>query len=77
MNDQTVLVIRDSFLNDPINFFYNSFSEVYALHYSNLVSRTDGGLDLFQLVDEDQPDIVIFEMAERRLPIFLRMLFED
>lgn len=59
------LIFRDSYIGDMSKFFVENFSETTFASYSNLTSIDDFRkyLEIFQ------PDVVIFENAERTLPL--------
>jgi tetratricopeptide (TPR) repeat protein len=55
----TALVFRDSFMTSAYKFFAESFRRAVFVSHANSV--------MFDLVERESPDVVIFEVVERRL----------
>ena len=55
----TAVVFRDSFMTSAYKFFAESFRRAVFVSHANCV--------MFDLVEREQPDVVIFEVVERRL----------
>jgi len=58
----TVLILRDSFTMMMADLLNNTFGKVVYSHYE----RADG-IELTKLVEQFKPDIVLYEMVERKL----------
>lgn len=61
-----ILVMGDSYAMKYGNFVANHFSDAVFIHYSNI-------MHLQEYVDYFQPDIVVFEVAERELRSFAEL----
>ena len=57
------VVIRDSFASRLVPYLSRTFSEVLYLHYGTFSEERQ----IQELIEEFQPDVVIYEYAERRL----------
>ncbi|RAS52425.1 acetyltransferase AlgX (SGNH hydrolase-like protein) [Vibrio diazotrophicus] len=60
LNDYKLLYLKDSFGTENSIFYQETFKETIQFHYNNLVSN-----ELLQLVLEEQPDFIIFQVVER------------
>jgi len=60
--NKKILIFADSFMSFMVNFMNNTFGEVQYIHHNS----TDT-LSLEMLVNKHNPDIVLFEVAERNI----------
>ena len=71
-NLPTAVILHDSFYNECLNQFIEPyFSKTFSLHYgtSTLANYID-------LINNEKPDVVIVEFAERHIEYFFKLLTE-
>lgn len=73
--DETVILIRDSFANAQIDYFSYLYSDLYVVHYKNVLME-DTVHNLYQMIDEYSLDRVVLEIVERRI-IDRLLVFEN
>ena len=56
--NKTILILHDSFLDNRESYYYGRYREVY---YGSRVNYTN----MKDYIDIIQPDIIVFELAER------------